>query len=72
MFFINHRIHEYDFVYTLLTKYSQNNQMFKGYWNIALYSVGIDYKDLNDFFWEIVYDESPDIYDYDDSLAEVV
>ena len=43
--------------------------MLKGYWNIPLYSVVLI---IMKFFWEVVYDELPDIYDYDDSLAEVI
>jgi len=56
-FFINHRIHEYDFIYALLAEYFQNNQFYKGCWNLTLYTIGIDYKDLIEIFWETVYGE---------------
>ena len=65
-FFINHRIHEYDFIHSLIFKYFQNNQFYKGCWNLTLYTIGIDYKDLIEIFWETVYGECPDIYDDDD------
>ncbi|CAG8522034.1 9304_t:CDS:1 [Funneliformis mosseae] len=53
-FFVNHKIFEFDFVYSLLEHF-QENQFYKGYWNLTLYAVGIDYKDLIEIFWEEVY-----------------
>ncbi|CAI2182535.1 2666_t:CDS:1 [Funneliformis geosporum] len=63
-FFDIHKIHEYDFVYSLI---DQKKQFYKRYWNLTLYAVGIDYKDLIEIFWDEVYGP-----DDDEPLVEMV
>ncbi|CAG8641610.1 4043_t:CDS:2, partial [Cetraspora pellucida] len=41
-FFENHRIHEYDFINALMHEFVKQNRRWKGFWNVALYTIGVN------------------------------
>ncbi|CAG8597334.1 8876_t:CDS:1 [Ambispora leptoticha] len=66
MFFDHVRIHEYDFLHALLSGFmGDKRQYWIGYWNVLLYSIAIENRDLTEVFWEAVYGEPADYYEED-------
>ncbi|CAG8564882.1 2827_t:CDS:2 [Racocetra fulgida] len=64
-FYENHRIHEYDFINALMHEFDKQ-KCWKGFWNVTLYTVGVNSRDLNDIFWESIYNDNPNIFDEDE------
>ncbi|RIB09506.1 hypothetical protein C2G38_264550 [Gigaspora rosea] len=70
-FFENHRIHEYDFTNALMHEFVKQNKRCRGFWNIALYTVGVNSRDLNDIFWESIYGDNPNIFEDEIQINDI-